>query len=35
MKKFIVFGYASLEKHDPSLEPSQEERQGIYAQWGV
>jgi hypothetical protein len=35
MKKFIVFGYTSTEKFDPSLEPSKEERQEIYAQWGV
>ena len=34
MKKFIVFGYTDLDKHDPSREPSQKERQDIFAQWG-
>ena len=35
MKKFIVFGFSSVKEHDPSLEPSQEERQEIYKQWGA
>lgn len=34
MKKFIVFGYTSLKEHDPSLEPTQEERQKIFNRWG-
>jgi hypothetical protein len=34
MKKFIVFGFNSLEAFDKSLEPTQEERTKIFAQWG-
>lgn len=33
MKKYIVFGYNNLEKHDPSKEPTKEERQKIYQGW--
>lgn len=35
MKKFIVFGYTDFDNHSPELEPSQEERQGIFKKWGV
>lgn len=35
MKKYMVFGYTSLEEHDPSLEPTQEERREIYEKWGI
>ena len=33
MKKFIVFGYTSLDKHDQRKEPTQEERMKIFAKW--
>lgn len=35
MKKYIVFGYTNMEEFDPSSEPTQEERQEIYKQWGI
>ena len=35
MKKFIIFGFSSLDEHDPSKEPTQEERQEIFKKWGV
>ena len=35
MKKFLVFGYFDKNKFDPSTEPSQEERQAIFAKWGT
>ncbi len=33
MKKYIVFGYSNPKQHDPSEEPSKEERQLIYQKW--